>query len=175
MILFSIFLFGIAVSLDESVAFTHSVNSRLATTTTTRESNLSSSRPKVLFRRFSQTSLDASPSRPQYLNIDYDNFYEKSAAYLTNVEDRPEQVQTFANWVTVFRVVLPSLGLATSAKLSYSTVALILAGLIDDSGVFEVVAQDASQFIQNILTTSGLVFALLLGQTYYFMVSETIR
>jgi hypothetical protein len=93
---------------------------------------------------------------------------------LTNVEDRPDQLQNFVNWVTILRVVLPSLGLAASVKITYFTIAMVLANLIDDSGVFAVVAQDASQFIQNILTTSGLVFALLLGQTYYFMVSESM-
>jgi len=35
-----------------------------------------------------------------------------------------------------------------------------------------VVAQDASQYIQNILTTSGLIFSLLVGQTYYFMYQQ---
>jgi hypothetical protein len=51
-------------------------------------------------------------------------------------------------------------------------VAIALANLINDSGVFAVVAQDSSQYIQNILTTSGLTFSLLVGQTYYFMYQQ---
>jgi len=42
----------------------------------------------------------------------------------------------------------------------------------DDAGVLAVVSQDASQYIQNILTTSGLVFSLLVGQTFYFMYQQ---
>lgn len=124
-------------------------------------------------RRFAHSKLSSSSITTPTLNIDYDNWYERTAAYLTDVEEHPEQLQDFVNWVTILRVGIPSLALAASAKVTYATVAMVLAGIIDDSGVFAVVAQDASQFIQNILTTSGLVFALLLGQTYYFMVRET--
>jgi hypothetical protein len=83
-----------------------------------------------------------------------------------------EQTRAFTNAVSLLRVGIPSLFLATSAKISYPTVAIQLANLIDDSGVFSVVAQDASQYIQNILTTSGLMFSILVGQTYYFMYQQ---
>ena len=62
--------------------------------------------------------------------------------------------------------------MAASANIAYPHVALTLANLINDSGVFAVVAQDASQYIQNILTTSGLTFSILIGQTYYFMYQQ---
>lgn len=91
---------------------------------------------------------------------------------MTNVQEQPEQQDNFIQFITIVRVSLPALALAASAKLSYAAVAMMLADAIDDAGVFAVVAQDASQFIQNILTTSGLVFALLLGQTYYFMYQQ---
>jgi hypothetical protein len=83
----------------------------------------------------------------------------------------------YTNTVSLLRVGLPSLFLAGSAKISYPIVAMSLANAIHDSGVFAVVAQDASQYIQNILTTSGLMFSILVGQTYYFMyqVSECAR
>jgi hypothetical protein len=82
----------------------------------------------------------------------------------------------YTNTVSLLRVGLPSLFLAASAKISYAPIAIQLANVIHDSGVFAVVAQDASQYIQNILTTSGLMFSILVGQTYYFMyqVSEVI-
>jgi len=79
-----------------------------------------------------------------------------------------EYVQT----ITLLRVGIPATFNAVSAKIAYPTVSLALAAAIHDSGVFAVVAQDASQFIQNILTTSGLVFSLLVGQTYYFMYQQ---
>ena len=94
------------------------------------------------------------------------NFYP--ADFSTDLSTARE----FAQTVTLLRVGLPSLFLATSAKIAYPTVALTLAGIINDSGVFTVVAQDASQFIQNILTTSGLMFSILVGQTYYFMYQQ---
>jgi hypothetical protein len=50
---------------------------------------------------------------------------------------------------------------------------LFIADLIHgDKAVFDVIANDYSQYIQNILTTSGLVFSLLVGQTYYFMYQQ---
>jgi hypothetical protein len=78
----------------------------------------------------------------------------------------------FAETVTLLRVGIPSLFLAASAGIAYPTVAISLANLIDDSAVFTVVAQDASQYIQNVLTTSGLIFSILVGQTYYFMYQQ---
>ncbi len=94
------------------------------------------------------------------------NFYPSEFA-----ED-PATTRDFAQTVTLLRVGVPSLFLATSAKIAYPTVALTLAYAINDAGVFTVVAQDASQFIQNILTTSGLMFSILVGQTYYFMYQQ---
>lgn len=77
--------------------------------------------------------------------------------------------------VSTLRVGVPSLLAAAAAKLVYPTVAMAIAGLIHDQGVFDVVANDYSQYIQNVLTTSGLVFSLLIGQTYYFMVRRGAR
>lgn len=79
---------------------------------------------------------------------------------------------SYTQIVSALRVGIPSLLMAITAKLIYPSIALSLANAIDDSGVFAVVAQDASQYIQNILTTSGLVFSLLVGQTYYFMYQQ---
>lgn len=90
-----------------------------------------------------------------YSNVDLSNDFEGAKSY--------------TNTVSCLRVGLPSLFFAASAKISYPFVAIALANAIDDAGVFAVVSQDASQYIQNILTTSGLTFSILLGQTYYFM------
>lgn len=83
-----------------------------------------------------------------------------------------DQTKAYTNTVSLLRVGVPALFLAVSAKISYPYVAIALANAINDSGVFSVVAQDASQFIQNILTTSGLTFSILVGQTYYFMYQQ---
>jgi hypothetical protein len=92
-----------------------------------------------------------------------------------NDDKRRNDIQTMKDYsqsVTLLRVGLPSLFLAASAKIAYPTVAIMLANSINDSGVFAVVAQDASQYIQNICTTSGLMFSILAGQTYYFMYQQ---
>lgn len=94
------------------------------------------------------------------------NFYPPD--YATDFTKTKE----FSQSVTLLRVGIPSFFLAASAKIAYPTIATILADLINDSGVFAVVAQDASQYIQNILTTSGLMFSILVGQTYYFMYQQ---
>lgn len=89
-----------------------------------------------------------------------------------------QQTRAYTNTVSMLRVGLPSLVLAATAKLAYAPIAMQLANnpAIFDSGVFAVVAQDASQYIQNILTTSGLMFSILVGQTYYFMYQvRTVR
>ncbi|GAX11878.1 hypothetical protein FisN_20Lh064 [Fistulifera solaris] len=166
---FALFLFSAAASVEKSFAFATLGRSR---STAQKIFFVFTTNSNSRVRRFSRVSSDPSPIGTSSLNVDYNNLYESTAAYLTNVEDRPDQLQNFVNWVTILRVVLPSLGLAASAKVTYSAIAMVLANWIDDSGVFAVVAQDASQFIQNILTTSGLVFALLLGQTYYFMYQQ---
>jgi hypothetical protein len=83
-----------------------------------------------------------------------------------------DKFKSYTNLVSSLRVGIPSLFLAASAKIAYPTISMMLATAINDDGVFSVVAQDASQYIQNILTTSGLTFSLLIGQTYYFMYQQ---
>ena len=84
----------------------------------------------------------------------------------------PEEMKAYAQSVTFLRVGVPGLFLAASANIAYPHVAIALANLINDSGVFAVVSQDSSQYIQNVLTTSGLVFSIIAGQTYYFMYQQ---
>jgi hypothetical protein len=81
-------------------------------------------------------------------------------------------INQYIQYISVLRVVTPSLAYAVIAKSIYPTVALTIAHQIHDAGVFAVVSQDASQFIQNICTTSGLSFSILIGQTYYFMYQQ---
>ena len=105
-------------------------------------------------------------------DIDKSNIWETVASSVYNVKEDPTQIRDFVQLVTVLRVGVPSLLASTAAKLVYPSVALWLAAVINDSGAFAVISQDSSQYIQNILTTSGLVFSLLVGQTYYFMYQQ---
>jgi hypothetical protein len=117
-------------------------------------------------------SADASDASVQPKSAFSNNIWEKMAQKLVNVEKDPSKLEAFAQTVTVLRVGVPSLAAATVANLVYTPAAMALATYLDDSGVFAVVSQDSSQYIQNILTTSGLVFSILVGQTYYFMYQQ---
>jgi hypothetical protein len=87
-------------------------------------------------------------------------------------DDDTATMEQYVQVVSSLRVGVPSLVAAIIAKSIYPLASMAIAGLIQDDGVFDVVANDYSQYIQNILTTSGLVFSLLIGQTYYFMVRK---
>ena len=76
---------------------------------------------------------------------------------------------------TLVRVGLPAILLAALGKVSYPTIAMLLVGLENDDGVLAVLSQDASQYVQNILTTSGLLFSILVGYTYYFQYQQQER
>lgn len=89
-------------------------------------------------------------------------------------EAHQQRLRRYVQYISLLRVGLPALLNASAAKLLYAVTAIQINHVIHDGGVFAVVAQDASQFIQNILTTSGLVFALLVGQTYYCMYKRRI-
>lgn len=67
---------------------------------------------------------------------------------------------------TLLRVVLPSLAVGVISTLVFPGLALFLASTMNDAGVFTVLSQDSSQFVQNFLTVSGLLFSILVGQTY---------
>jgi len=49
---------------------------------------------------------------------------------------------------------------------------LWLCSFFTETGVFTVLSQDSSQFVQNFLTVAGLLFSILVGQTYYFMYQQ---
>lgn len=105
-------------------------------------------------------------------DLNEDNIWETLAKMIVNVDDEPSRMADFVQWVSVLRVGVPSLVAATGAKIIYPSAALWLAAVINDPGAFAVISQDSSQYIQNILTTSGLAFSILVGQTYYFMYQQ---
>jgi len=74
--------------------------------------------------------------------------------------------------VTLIRVGIPSILAALGATFAFPAISLGLASIFNDAGVFAVLSQDSSQFVQNFLTVSSLMFSILVGQTYYFMYQQ---
>ena len=70
---------------------------------------------------------------------------------------------------TILRISIPSVLIGVGATLAFPGLALFLASTWNDAGVFAVLSQDSSQFVQNFLTVAGLLFSILVGQTYYFV------
>jgi hypothetical protein len=89
--------------------------------------------------------------------------------------DVPEPPRTQGRWRAVLpalqRVVLPAAIAALVAKLLYPLIALDLVPFLN-KGTLAIIANDESQFVQNITTTIGLCFSILSGQTYYFMYQQ---
>ena len=74
--------------------------------------------------------------------------------------------------VTILRVGVPSILYGVAACLIFPSLAMGLATLVSDDKVFYVLSTDSSQYIQNALTVVGLLFSILVGQTYYFMYQQ---
>ncbi len=74
--------------------------------------------------------------------------------------------------ITLFRVGIPSIIAGIGAFFIFPALALFLASIVNDAGVFAVLSQDSSQFVQNFLTVSGLLFSILIGQTYAFLYQQ---
>lgn len=89
------------------------------------------------------------------------------AASRSSTED-PNSTQL----VTLIRVGIPSILSALVATFAFPAISLGLASIFNDAGVFAVLSQDSSQFVQNFLTVSSLMFSILVGQTYYFMYQQ---
>jgi hypothetical protein len=95
-----------------------------------------------------------------------DNVWEQMAMQMVDVKNDPSLYKDYVQMISALRIGLPAFAIAAVSNLVYPYIAMTLANIINDGGVFAVVSQDASQYIQNILTTSGLVFSLLVGQTF---------
>eukprot|EP00980_Cylindrotheca_fusiformis_P026816 scaffold17595_cov113-Cylindrotheca_fusiformis.AAC.1 len=74
--------------------------------------------------------------------------------------------------LTMIRVGVPSLLSGIVAFYAFPGLAIQLCSVWNDAGVFAVLSQDSSQFVQNFLTVAGLLFSILVGQTYYFMYQQ---
>ena len=74
--------------------------------------------------------------------------------------------------LTFLRVVVPSILAGVAAFYAFPQLCLWLCSMFQDQGVFAVLSQDSSQFVQNFLSVSSLLFSILVGQTYYFMYQQ---
>lgn len=68
-------------------------------------------------------------------------------------------------FITFLRVAVPSILAGVAATCAFPGLAITLATVMNDAGVFAVLSQDSSQFVQNFLTVSSLLFSILVGQT----------
>ena len=91
--------------------------------------------------------------------------------YWTDISPMTGQSK-FLQLATLVRVVIPSLVAGILAYFTFPFLSLSLASLFNDAGIFAVLSQDSSQFVQNFLTVSGLLFSILVGQTFYFMYQQ---
>jgi len=82
------------------------------------------------------------------------------------------ELKKYSQCVSLLRIGIPAIFFATIAGLAYPGISLWIAGLINDEGVFEVLSEDLSQYFQNILTTTGLMFTITVGYTYYFLYQQ---
>jgi hypothetical protein len=74
--------------------------------------------------------------------------------------------------LTLIRVGIPSILAGVLAFAAFPSLSLSLCSIFNDAGVLAVLSQDSSQFVQNFLTVAGLLFSILVGQTYYFMYQQ---
>ena len=73
---------------------------------------------------------------------------------------------------TFIRIAVPAIVSGIVAFYAFPKLALGLGSLFTEAGVFAVLSQDSSQFVQNFLSVCSLLFSILVGQTYYFMYQQ---
>jgi len=148
-----------------------SLASLVSTTEAFGPSALSSlKRPIVITtqHRYQRTSSKVSTKLVLHAKKD-DNIIENFAA--TAVGQTNSDRSKF-QLITLIRVGLPSVISGIAAFFAFPVLALFLASIVNDAGVFAVLSQDSSQFVQNFLTVSGLLFSILIGQTYAFLYTQ---
>jgi hypothetical protein len=66
---------------------------------------------------------------------------------------------------TLLRVGVPSVLAGILAYLIFPGAAILLASSVSSAGALTVLSTDSSQFVQNFLSVSSLLFSILVGQT----------
>lgn len=128
----------------------------------------------------SLTTTSASPSEDE--SMERASIWERIASYWSQTAAEKASApyaqilspsdQKRVQLITLLRVGIPSFFAGLVATLIFPMLALTLATVMNDAGVFAVLSQDSSQFVQNFLTVSSLLFSILIGQTYYFMYQQ---
>jgi Protein of unknown function (DUF4239) len=139
-----------------------------ATTTTTRFRRLMGVNNKWIENNDKETIMDRFSSSSTYLESFVENFFGSNDNYKTN----PKEMKKYLQIVTLTRVCVPSLFVAVLVYAIYPSTALQIFGWINDSGAIDVIANDYSQYIQNVLNVSGLMFTIIVGYTYYFLYQQ---
>lgn len=92
----------------------------------------------------------------------------KTSALKANVPYNSSD-RKIVQWMTLLRVVLPSLAAGIGAFYAFPALSIYITSLMtgaDAAGVLTVLSTDSSQFVQNFLSVSSLLFSILVGQTY---------
>ena len=91
---------------------------------------------------------------------------------MNNKERNQNQNKIKLGILTFIRIAVPSILAGIISFFIFPGLCLWLGSLFTESGVFTVLSQDSSQFVQNFLSVSSLLFSILVGQTYYFMYQQ---
>ncbi len=91
----------------------------------------------------------------------------------SSVHDPPQRQLRLTNttnreWKTLLRVGVPSILAGLFAYLVFPYLAMTLAASVQSAGALTVLSTDSSQFVQNFLSVSSLLFSILVGQTCKF-------
>ena len=147
---------------------------------TIRQSQIA--KPSILLNK--KASLSSPLLKASLISQDddtFNSFIERFATTITNKVIDEDATSTISvprsekfryQLITLMRVGIPSIISGIIAFFVFPALALFLASIVNDAGVFAVLSQDSSQFVQNFLTVSGLLFSILIGQTYAFLYQQ---
>ena len=109
--------------------------------------------------KYSRTQLDATsvPSPQQNLNQQQQQRHDEQI--------NRQQSTAKREWKTLLRVGVPSIVAGVISYLIFPFLAMTLASSISSAGALTVLSTDSSQFVQNFLSVSSLLFSILVGQT----------
>jgi len=149
---------------------THRVNSNNAPRSRTIPNQLQNESNKICRKSTLKIGSLASKDDNVYDASLIDRVAYKLALKMTSKSSERDKAQF--QLVTLLRVGIPSLISGILSFFIFPLLALFLASVMNDAGVFAVLSQDSSQFVQNFLTVSGLLFSILVGQTYAFLYTQ---
>jgi hypothetical protein len=101
--------------------------------------------------------------------------FSKRAAIKMTKKYNKKPLSGTIQFLTLLRVGVPAIAAGLLGTFLFPGISMTLAGALSsygDAGVFAVLSQDSSQFVQNFLSVASLLFSILVGQTYYFMYQQ---